>query len=72
MIGKNAVVMFEQCKPDTGNYHLNASTENPSKINHLPLREKNVVAPKPVMKLITKQKNKSFHSITSLIKLNNQ
>lgn len=65
-------MMFEECKPDTGNYYLNVLTETPSKINHLLLREKNVLAPKAVMKLITKQKNKSCHSITSLMKLNNQ
>lgn len=40
MLGKIAVMIFEECKPDTCKYYLNVSTENPSKINHLLLREK--------------------------------
>lgn len=59
MLRKIGVMIFEECKPDTDNYYLNVSTENPSKIHHLFLRKKNVLALKLVMKLMSKQKNKS-------------
>lgn len=68
MLGKIAVMMFEECKAKTGNYYPNVSTETPSKINLLLLRDKNALAPKAIMKLITKQKNKSCHLIISLNK----
>lgn len=68
MLEKTAVMMLEESKANTGNYYLNVSTQTPSKMNLLLLREKNVLAPKAIMKLITKQKNKFCHLIFSLIK----